>query len=247
MLELRQVVKRYRDGEQQVSAIAGVSLTVDAGEMVAVHGPSGSGKTTLLMLIAGLLKPDEGSIRDAGRELGELSDDQVSDRLLHEVGVVSQSLHLLPKVSALENAAVKLMLAGVGMRAAKRRAEEYLERLGLAGHVQRTPEQLSGGERQRVAIARALACEPRLVLADEPTGALDSRRSLEVIELLGEIAHQPGRAVVLVTHDTEASALADREWTLRDGRLHPDPPQGDDELTLANAGEERPVSVPRPA
>ena len=176
VLELEKVVKHYQSGEEQTRAVDNVDLRAHAGEMLAVHGPSGSGKTTLLLLMAGLLAPDAGTIRYRGRVLSTLSEHEASDRLMLEVGFIYQRTHLLPRVSALENAAVKLMLAGVGMRAAQARVRPYLERLGLTERLGRTPEQLSGGERQRVAIARALASEPKLILADEPTGSLDSRR-----------------------------------------------------------------------
>ena len=220
MLELERVVKHYRGGGEEVHAVEGVSLTVGAGEMVALHGPSGSGKTTLLKLAATLLEPDRGTIRFNGRDLSSFSEDQASDYLLRDVGFVYQSFHLMPRVSALENASIKLLLGGVPRRKAQKQALEWLGRLGLEGRVERTPEQLSGGERQRVAIARALAGDPELILADEPTGNLDSARSREIVALLGEIAHERGAGVLLVTHDTEAALLADHSFTLRDGELH---------------------------
>ncbi len=218
-LELERVVKHYRGAGEEVHAVAGVSLAIGPGEMVALHGPSGSGKTTLLLLIARLLQPDRGTIRFAGRELSSLSEGEASDYLLRDVGFVYQSPQLMPHVSALENASVKLLLGGVGMREARARASPWLQRVGLGDSSGRTPEQLSGGERQRVAIARALAGEPRLILADEPTGNLDSERSGEIVELLRAVAHERGAAVLLVTHDLEAAGLADRRCTLRDGRL----------------------------
>jgi putative ABC transport system ATP-binding protein len=219
MLELDRVVKHYRSAGEQVRAIDGVSLTIAEGTMVAVHGPSGSGKTTLLLLIAALLRAEAGTIHYDGRDLSSLSEGEASDYLLRDVGFIYQSFHLMPKVSALENASVKLLLAGVSMREARARALGWLERLGLGDRLQHTPEQLSGGERQRVAIAGALAGEPRLILADEPTGNLDSARSREVIELLHAISREQGAGVLLVTHDTEAAQIADARLTLRDGRL----------------------------
>jgi ABC-type lipoprotein export system ATPase subunit len=235
MLELERVVKRYRRGGEQVNAVDGVSLTLGAGEMLALHGPSGSGKTTLLLLIATLLSPDEGEIRFAGRALSTLSESQACDYLHGDVGFVYQSPQLMPRVSALENAAIKLVLGGMGTRKAQAHALPWLRRVGLedADHARRTPERLSGGERQRVAIARALVGEPRLILADEPTGNLDSARSREIVELLRSIAHERGAAVLLVTHDVEAASIADRHCTLRDGRLteaHRDEPA--DKLTV---------------
>lgn len=222
MLALEEVVKHFHGGGEQVRAVDGVSLELHAGEMVALQGPSGSGKTTLLLLAAALIKPDGGSIRFDGRELGSLSDDAVSEYLLRDVGFIYQSFHLMPRVSVLENAAMKLMLGGTAMREAKDRALPWVERVGLAERLEHTPEQLSGGERQRVAIARALTGEPRIVLADEPTGNLDSARSREIVALLREISREQDTGVLLVTHDAEAASLADRRQLMRDGSLVPD-------------------------
>jgi putative ABC transport system ATP-binding protein len=219
VLELERVVKHYHAAGEDVRAVDGVSLTLGEGKMLALHGPSGSGKTTLLLLIATLLRADAGSIRYRGRELSRLSEREASEHLRREVGFVHQGLHLMPHVSALENAALKLLLDGVSPRKARAAAAPWLARVGLADRSGHTPEQLSGGERQRVAIARALACEPRLVLADEPTANLDSARSMETVELLKQIAHERGSSVVLVTHDIEAASLADQLCHLRDGRL----------------------------
>ncbi len=228
ILELERVVKHYRGAGERVRAVDGVSLQLSAGEMLALHGPSGSGKTTLLLLIAALLSPDEGVIRFAGRELSSLSGGQASDYLHRDVGFVYQSPQLMPRVSALENASMKLVLGGMGTREAKARALPWLRRVGLGDSLGRAPNQLSSGERQRVAIARALAGEPRLILADEPTGNLDSARSREIVELLRRVAHEREAAVLLVTHDTEAASIADRRCMLRDGRL-----------TEAHSGEQR--------
>ncbi|HWX98127.1 MAG TPA: ABC transporter ATP-binding protein [Solirubrobacteraceae bacterium] len=231
MLELDQVVKHYRAADDdEVRAVDGVSLEVREGEMVAVQGPSGSGKTTLLLLIAGLLAPDAGVIRFAGREIAALSENEASEYLMREVGFIYQSVQLMPRTSVLENASLKLILGGLGMREAKAHSMPWLERLGLGDRLAYTPEQLSGGERQRVAIARALAGEPRLILADEPTGNLDSARSIEIVELLHTIAGERGASVVLVTHDSEAALLADRRYRMRDGRLtEVDKPRGVEE------------------
>ena len=219
VLELEGVVKHYVGGGEEVRAVDGISLTVAAGEMVALHGPSGSGKTTLLKLAAALLKADGGAIRFRGADLSSFSEQRASDYLLRDVGFVYQSARLMPKVSALENASIKLLLGGVPRREARAQALEWLERLGLAGREDRPPERLSGGERQRVSIARALAGDPKLILADEPTGNLDSARSREIVALLNEIAHERSAGVLLVTHDTEAAKLADHVFTLRDGEL----------------------------
>jgi ABC-type lipoprotein export system ATPase subunit len=222
MLALEEVVKHFQGGGEEVRAVDGVSLELRAGEMVALQGPSGSGKTTLLLLVAGLIKPDQGSIRFDGRELGSLSDDQVSEYLLRDVGFIYQSFHLMPRVSVLENAAMKLMLGGTTMREAKERALPWVERVGLGERLEHTPEQLSGGERQRVAIARALTGEPRVVLADEPTGNLDSARSRGIVALLHQISREQDTGVLLVTHDGEATTLPDRRHLMRDGSLVPD-------------------------
>jgi putative ABC transport system ATP-binding protein len=219
MLELERVVKHYLAGEEEVRAVDGVSLHVRTGEMVALQGPSGSGKTTLLLLIAGLLAADAGVIRFAGREIASLSEDEASDYLMRDVGFIYQSVQLMARTSVLENASLKLVLGGMGMREAKEHTTPWLERLGLTDRIGHTPEQLSGGERQRVAIARALAGDPRLILADEPTGNLDSARSMEIVELLHAIARERGAGVVLVTHDSEAAQLADRRYLMRDGTL----------------------------
>jgi putative ABC transport system ATP-binding protein len=219
LLALQDVVKHYPGPTGPVRAVNGVSLQLRAGEMIALHGPSGSGKTTLLLLIAALLAPDRGAIRFRGEALGEMGEARTSAYLRRDVGFVHQSAQLMPRVSALENASVKLLLSGVGAREARRRAAPWLDRLGLTERAQYTPEQLSGGERQRVAIARALVGDPPLVLADEPTGNLDSRASLATVALLRDVAREHGSGVVLVTHDLEAAALADHRFTLRDGRL----------------------------
>ena len=231
MLELLDVVKHYRAAGEEVRAVDGVNLNVAAGEMAAVQGPSGSGKTTLLLLIAALLRPERGSIHFAGREITALSEDEASDYLMRDVGFIYQSYRLMPKVSVVENAALKLIVSGVSMREAKKQTIPWLQRLGLSDRLQYTPEQLSGGERQRVAIARALVDGPRLILADEPTGNLDSSRSSETVALLSDLAHEQGAAVLLVTHDSEAAQLADRRYTLRDGKL------ADTELSLSPADE----------
>jgi putative ABC transport system ATP-binding protein len=211
MLELDEVVKHYRASGEEVRAVDGVSLRLGAGEMVALHGPSGSGKTTLLLLIAALLKPERGVVRYDGVDLAGLSDSQASEFRLRDLGFVYQRFRLMPRVSAIDNASRKLLLSGVGMREARARATPWLERVGLGNRLEEPPERLSGGERQRVAIARALAAEP--------TGNLDSARSLEIVELLQAIAHERQAAVLLVTHDLEAAAVADRRCTLRDGKL----------------------------
>jgi putative ABC transport system ATP-binding protein len=219
LLELEAVVKHYRGAGEDVRAVDGISLRLEEGQMLALHGPSGSGKTTLLLLIATMLRPDDGQIRYRGRALSGLSEKETSRYLRRELGLVHQSFSLMPRVSAIENAGVKLLLDGMAPRKARERARPWLARLGLGDRASHTPEQLSGGERQRLAIARALVGEPALVLADEPTANLDSKRSMETVGLLAEIAHEHGTGILLVTHDTQAATLADRSCTMRDGQL----------------------------
>ncbi len=219
MLQLEDVVKHYRVGDGEiVRAVDGVSLSVSAGELVALYGPSGSGKTTLLMLIAGLLSPDSGYVRVNGREVSRLSARERAHYRRSELGFIRQSLDLIPGVRADDNAALKL-LASTGRRDAQRRVAPLLERLGLNGRAGQRAEQLSMGERQRVMIARALSTGPGLVLADEPTGSLDTDRGREVLRLLSEVCHERDVAVLLVTHDPRAAAFADQVHALLDGRL----------------------------
>jgi putative ABC transport system ATP-binding protein len=220
MLELRDLLRHYQSGDGEVvRAVDGVSMSIAAGELVALYGPSGSGKTTLLMLIAALLRPDAGAVLMDGRDISELSDADAARYRLHELGFVRQSLNLVPGVSALDNAALKLLGIDIGAREAHRRMMPLLERLGLQQRVKHRSEQLSMGERQRVMIARALSTEPKLLLADEPTGSLDSARSREVLGLLTEVCRERGVAVLLVTHDPQAARYADRVHTLLDGKL----------------------------
>jgi len=219
MLELRDVVKHYRTGTEVVPAVDGVSLTIEPGEVVALYGPSGSGKTTLLLLAAGMTEPDAGDVLFNGRSVGALSERDGTRFRRSELGFILQQFHLIPCMPAIDNAALKLVAEGSGRRAARKEAARWLERVGLDGRRDHPPEQLSTGERQRVAIARALANRPRLILADEPTGSLDTSRAQEVLALLADISHGEGVGVLLVTHDPEAAGFADRVHTLRDGKL----------------------------
>jgi len=187
-------------------------------------GPSGSGKTTLLLLMAALLRADAGAIRYRGRDLGSLSEREVSGYLMNDVGFVFQRSHFWLRSSAVRNASEKLVSSGVGVLDARARVLPWLERVGLGDRLEHAVGLLSGGERQRLAIARVLACEPHLVLADEPTGSLDSARSREIVELLRTVAHDRDAMVVLVTHDSDVAGLADRSYTLRDGKLWADTP-----------------------
>jgi putative ABC transport system ATP-binding protein len=226
MLELRDLVKHYAAvGGEPVRAVDGVTLSVSAGEMVALYGPSGSGKTTLLLMIATLLQPTDGEVWIAGRDLAGMSEREASQFRLAQLGFVRQNFDLLPGVSAIDNAVLKL-LKTMRWRDAHRQIKPLLERLGLGERLTHRAETLSMGERQRVMIARALSTEPTLLLADEPTGSLDSQRSREVLQLLREVCRERRVAVVLVSHDPLAAAYADRVMALRDGKLsayHPEP------------------------
>jgi putative ABC transport system ATP-binding protein len=218
-LSLRDVVKHYPSGSETVRAVDGISLDIDPGEFVALYGPSGSGKTTLLLLAAGLMTPDSGEVRFDGRDLAGMSSRESASYRLHDVGFVFQSFHLMPGTSALDNALIKLPVCGYTVGEARERAAPWLERVGLGERLEHRPEQLSMGERQRVAIARALVADPRLVLADEPTGNLDSARTREILALLRDLCHERHIPMLLVTHDAEAITFVDRALTLRDGHL----------------------------
>jgi putative ABC transport system ATP-binding protein len=227
VLEIQDLVKQYPSGGADIiRALDGVSLSIDAGELVALYGPSGSGKTTLLSIVAALLGPNSGTVLVDGRDICRLSAREAARYRRLELGYVSQSLDLMPGVQAIDNAALKLFDTRIGVREAHRRVAPVMERLGLGDRLRQRAEQLSAGERQRVLIARALATGPRLVLADEPTGSLDGKRSREVLALLTEICREREVAMLLVTHDPQAAAFADRVHALQDGRLvayEPDP------------------------
>ncbi len=218
-LDLRELVKHYTNGVETVKAVDGVSLTISSGEFVALYGPSGSGKTTLLLLAAGLATPDSGSVVFDGRDVARMSERESASYRRSQLGFVFQSFHLMPHASALDNATIKLTGGGATLREARRQVRPWLERVGLGDRAEHTPAQLSMGERQRVAIARALAGEPRLLLADEPTGNLDTQRSREILALMRNICHERGIPALLVTHDLDAGAFVDRVHTLRDGQL----------------------------
>lgn len=218
MLDLHRVVKHFvLGGEEPIRAVDDVTLSVGAGEFVAIFGPSGSGKTTLLELVSAIQSPDSGAVLFEGRDVFGISRRERDEYRLRQLGVIGHPTNLLPGATAVENASLKLWL--LNARAARRRVEPLLERLGLGGRLSHRTEQLSMGERQRLLIAQALAGDPRLVLADEPTGNLDSRRTREVLGLLREVTRERGAGVVLVTHDREAAVFADRLYELRDGKL----------------------------
>jgi len=217
ILQVRDLVMRLRSGGREVAILDGVNLDVAARETVAVTGPSGSGKSTLLGLIAGLDRPTAGSIVLDGVEITTLDENRLARLRRDRVGFVFQSYHLIPTLTAIENVAMPLELAGRPHRL--ERARELLDAVGLVGRADHYPSQLSGGEQQRVAIARALALRPPLVLADEPTGNLDSATGAQIIELLLALNREHGSTLVLVTHDEALAARGQRIVALRDGRV----------------------------
>ncbi|MEM7454740.1 MAG: ABC transporter ATP-binding protein [Planctomycetota bacterium] len=220
MIIAKNVTRTYTGGSESVVALNDLSIAIDAGERVALLGRSGSGKTTLLNLLAGLDRPTTGSLEVAGRSLEMLGGRQMADYRLESIGVVFQSFQLIPQRSALQNVALPLILAGVPHAKRLTMAEQALRRVGLGSRMKHQPFQLSGGEQQRVAIARAIVNEPPVILADEPTGNLDSTTSGEVMELLLEVVADNKATLVLVTHDRElANGFSTRIIELADGRL----------------------------
>lgn len=221
MIRLENVVKDYRRGEQEVRALNGVSLRLDKGQFLSIMGPSGSGKSTLLNLIGGLDQPTTGEIFLDGEPLHGISDDALTLVRRKKVGFIFQFFNLLPILTAVENVALPLLLDGLSFSCIKDKAVQMLEMVGLQGRIEHRPEQLSGGEMQRVAIARALISNPSVLLADEPTGNLDSQRSQEILEILKQL-NKEGQTIVMVTHDPMAAAFASRIIRLKDGLLSED-------------------------
>ena len=218
LLQLDDIERVYEVGGTEVRALDGVDLDVRSGEYMAIMGASGSGKSTLMNIIGCLDRPTAGQYRLDGQRVDELDDDALADVRNRRIGFVFQSFNLLPRQTAWENAALPLIYAGVSVGERRRRAEAALERVGLGDRIEHRPNELSGGQRQRVAIARALINHPNLVLADEPTGNLDSKTSEEVMDLLDDL-HQGGTTLVLVTHEQEIATRCSRRVVMLDGRI----------------------------
>ncbi|MDR0764358.1 MAG: ABC transporter ATP-binding protein [Synergistaceae bacterium] len=231
MIEARNLVKTYKSGDGELNALDGVSFSIERGGFVAIMGPSGSGKSTAMNMLGCLDSPTSGKYILNGRDVSKLSRDELARIRNVTLGFIFQVFNLLPRLSALDNTALPLVYAGVGARERRERARKALERVGLADRVKHRPNQLSGGQQQRVAIARALVGEAPIILADEPTGNLDTKTSLEVMNLLRDI-NAEGRTVILVTHEPDIAEYASRVIRFRDGRieslgLRPNPPGGE--------------------
>lgn len=224
IIEASSLVKTYVVGGHMVRALDGLDFSVDEGEMVAITGPSGSGKSTLMHVIGCLDSPDSGTYRLAGEDVSKLSEDSLAEIRNRRIGFVFQTYNLLPRMSALEN--VELPLLYAGRRGARDRAAEALRKVGLEGRMHHEPNQLSGGQRQRVALARALITDPSILLADEPTGNLDTRTGEEIMALFHRL-HGEGRTIIVVTHDAEVASHCIRQMHLRDGRILKDEKQGE--------------------
>lgn len=218
VLQLVGIVKTYRTGDEQVRVLDGLDFTLHAGEFVVVTGPSGSGKSTLLHIAGGLDAPDEGTVAVAGQDMWEMSTGARAAFRRRNLGFVFQFFNLVPALSAVENVSLPLVLDGVPARSADARALELLQRVGLGDRARHRPAELSGGQMQRVAVARALVAQPSIILADEPTGNLDSHSSTAVLDLLRALSGEDGAAVVLVTHDQTAAGYGSRELHLVDGQ-----------------------------
>ncbi|HIU42731.1 MAG TPA: ABC transporter ATP-binding protein [Candidatus Ventrousia excrementavium] len=238
LIEFRNVYKIYRMGDTEVHAIDGISMSIERGEFVAIVGQSGSGKSTCMNIIGCLDVPTSGQYLLAGQDVGGLDDDDLAAIRNKMLGFIFQQYNLLPKMSVLENVEVSLMYAGVPKSERDARAKKTLARVGLADKLKNRPAQLSGGQQQRVSIARALAGNPSVILADEPTGALDSRTGREVLALLQDL-HREGNTIVLITHDNSIARKAERIIRLEDGRVIYDGPSDAEQAVVhAEGGQE---------
>lgn len=221
LIDIRKLEKNYRMGSERVRALRGLDMSIDAGEYVAITGPSGSGKSTLMHLIGCLDTPSAGTYRLADQEVSRMSDRALARVRNRDIGFVFQTFNLLPRASALHNVEVPLIYAGIRRRERRRSATEALEAVGLGDRMKHRPSELSGGQRQRVAIARALVTRPRILLADEPTGNLDSATGQSILELFDSL-HAEGQTIILVTHEAEVAKRARRRIGLRDGVIETD-------------------------
>ena len=224
-IALRGIKKLYRIGDQEVAALGGIDLDIKNGEFTALMGPSGSGKSTLMNILGCLDRPSEGSYRLDGREVANLSDDELARTRNQQIGFVFQNFNLLSRISAVDNVALPLVYAGVKAAERKRRSMEVLEMVGLADRANHQPNELSGGQRQRVAIARALVNNPEIIMADEPTGNLDTKSTAEILDVFTRL-HEMGRTVILVTHAPEVAMRANRQLLVRDGLITRDEGRG---------------------
>ena len=218
-VQVEKLTKIYGSGATVITALDHVNITIKEGEFVAIMGPSGCGKSTLLHLLGGLDKPTKGNVLIGGHNLSDLNDDKLTELRRRKIGFVFQFFNLIPVLNAMENAALPVTLDGVKPAEAKKKAAEWLTRFGLADRLINRPDQLSGGQQQRVAVARALVADPELILADEPTGNLDTRSSDEIASLLRNVSKEYKRTVVMVTHDPRIAAYADRIIFLKDGKV----------------------------
>ena len=219
LYDVRNATRSFRRGDATINALGGVDLTIEHGEIVALVGPSGSGKTTLLQLLGALDRPTSGQVFFEGHDLNTLADNELADLRLRAFGFVFQTFNLIPTLNALQNVEAKLAPTGLPADELRARSLALLEEVGLGDRAEHLPSQLSGGEQQRVAIARALSTEPRVVLADEPTGNLDSRTGAEVVDLLTSLSEERRHTVILVTHDAEIAEKTHRSIRMQDGRL----------------------------
>lgn len=224
-IALRGIKKLYRISDQEVAALGGIDLDIRNGEFTALMGPSGSGKSTLMNILGCLDRPSEGSYRLDGREVANLSDDELARTRNQQIGFVFQNFNLLSRISAVDNVALPLVYAGVKAAERKRRSMEVLEMVGLADRANHQPNELSGGQRQRVAIARALVNNPEIIMADEPTGNLDTKSTAEILDVFTRL-HEMGRTVILVTHEPEVAMRANRQLLVRDGLITRDEGRG---------------------
>jgi putative ABC transport system ATP-binding protein len=222
LLTLQNIGKRYRQGEIEVQALNGINLSIEEGEFAALVGPSGSGKTTLLNIIGGLDAPSSGNAHLNGTDINSLSEGQLSDFRLFQLGFIFQAYNLVPVLSALENVELVMVLQGRSPAERRERAEHYLNLVGLTTMMNRRPSALSGGQQQRVAVARALAAGPRLVLADEPTANLDSENSTALLDIMHRLSHEEKTTFIFSTHDPRVMERAERIITLRDGMIESD-------------------------